>query len=492
MARADIRSILYSRDKSPLEFKFDSLIAPPLLSYITIEDIQRLYNIASSVKYSSKIELKYKEIDKIMKARGFVKFHSGTNRIVYRPLESNLFIVKIAVDRVGLRDNPMEYKNQFLLKPFVTKVFEVSPCGTIGSFERVQPFTSRQEFASVAEDIFMLINDFIIGKYVLEDIGTKYFMNWGIRPGFGAVLLDFPYVYELDGKKLYCNTKIPELGYRPCGGVIDYDDGFNNLVCTKCGKRYLATELKKEDSSIKIISEGDDLNMKVQLFRGDQVVKVNETGTDSIIKPNVEDKTKQPKVYRNETIVTYGQGPLGSTVILTTRTGKKNKDQMRNFMNDYGYKNRTKVPMPKEIEEELKIEEEQEKMEKEVVFTPDFEVENKEKEEKVTIKMVERDTVTNNGNIYPQEVLETIETKQEEITEEQEVKEEESEVVSAIDTNNIHINKQGSDMLKIYGLSEEDFEEPQDDYEEKYGDLASQYEDEPNYQKINKSPKQFY
>ena len=35
----------------------------------------------------------------------------------------------------------------------------------------------------------------------MADIGTNFFMNWGIRPGFGPVLLDYPYVYELDGNK---------------------------------------------------------------------------------------------------------------------------------------------------------------------------------------------------------------------------------------------------------------------------------------------------
>lgn len=181
MARSDIKSIIYSKDKSPLDFQFESLVAPPLLSMMTMEDIARLNTIAKSIKYSSKIELKLNEIDKIMKPRGFIKFHAGTNRIVYRPLEVPSMVVKIAIDRVGLRDNPDEYENQFLLKPFVTKVFEVSPCGTIGSFERVQPLTSRAEFMSMAEDIFELINNKIIGEYILEDIGTDYFMNWGVR-----------------------------------------------------------------------------------------------------------------------------------------------------------------------------------------------------------------------------------------------------------------------------------------------------------------------
>ena len=159
------------------------LTAPPLLSLVTPQDIFELNRIARSVKLSGKIEEKYKLIDNIMTNRGFIKLHAGTNRVVYRFIEDQRFVVKVAVDRVGLGDNPAEFKNQFLLKPFVTKVFEVSPCGTLGLFQRVDAIMSREEFASVADDIFDLITKFFVGKYVLEDFGTQYFMNWGIFTG---------------------------------------------------------------------------------------------------------------------------------------------------------------------------------------------------------------------------------------------------------------------------------------------------------------------
>lgn len=181
MAKANVLDLLYTKSKSPLEFDFDRLIAPPLLSLVTYQDIYELNRIATSVKLSGKIEEKYRLIDNIMTRRGFVKLHAGTNRVVYKFLEDQRFVAKIAVDKVGLGDNPAEFKNQFLLKPFVTKVFDVSACGTIGLFERVNPIMSREEFVSVADDIFNLLTKFFIGKYVLDDIGCHYFLNWGVR-----------------------------------------------------------------------------------------------------------------------------------------------------------------------------------------------------------------------------------------------------------------------------------------------------------------------
>ena len=183
MAKANVLNFLYKEKKSPLDFNFDMLTAPPLLSLLTYQDIYELNRIARSVKLVGKIDEKYKMIDSIMNHRGFVKLHAGTNRVVYRCIEDQRFVIKIAVDRVGLNDNPAEFKNQFLLKPFVTKVFEVSPCGTICIAERVDPIMSREEFASVADDVFALITKVFVGKYVLEDIGSWFFLNWGLRKG---------------------------------------------------------------------------------------------------------------------------------------------------------------------------------------------------------------------------------------------------------------------------------------------------------------------
>lgn len=285
MARADIINILYSKEMSPLEFRFETLTLPSLYNYLSVSDINELHRIATSAKYTGKIDKKYQLIDNIMKPRGFKKFHCGTNRIVYSYLEDQSFLVKIALDKVGLRDNPDEYRNQFILKPFVTKMFEVSPCGTVATVERVDPITSREEFESIAGDIFELISNCIIGKYVLEDIGTKYFMNWGIRKGFGAVLLDYPYVFELDGNKLYCN-RLDKITNTLCGGVIDYDAGFNNLVCSKCGKMYSATELKRSvKNNLIIIKDTDNIPIPISLKRGDETIKVlYDNETDYIVK----------------------------------------------------------------------------------------------------------------------------------------------------------------------------------------------------------------
>ena len=295
MSKADVLDILRSRQLSNLEFHFENLNIPPMWYYLSNQDVEELRKIATSIKLASKINVKYSMIDEIMKRRGFKRFSAGTNRVVYRYLEDDRFLVKIAVDKVGMQDNPLEFKNQFLLQPYVSKMFYISECGTVGFCERVLPIKNKYEFKEIASDVFDILVYKILGLYVVEDVGTKYFMNWGIRPGFGPVLLDYPYVYKLDGNKLFCNWKDQATGIA-CDGEIDYDEGFNHLVCSKCGKVYMATDLRDNNEDNKIVIKKGGFKMKVVIKKGDTVIGKPVASDDVMVKPKKEVKSTGLKV----------------------------------------------------------------------------------------------------------------------------------------------------------------------------------------------------
>ena len=277
MSRVALIEQLYAeKRKSALEFDYDALWAPPIMSIFTREDINELYRIATSLRYNANIEKKYELIDSIMKARGFKRAHCGTNRVVYNFLDMPTFVAKVAIDRVGMKDSPAEWRNQKYFKPFCCKIFEVDPSGVIAFVERVNPITSLEEFLSVSDDIFNMMLTKIIGKYVIDDLGTEKFMNYGLRynangTAFGPVIIDFPYAYELDGRKLVCNRPLETpFGTFPCGGEIDYDEGLNHLVCTKCKKRYEAMDLQKDNSNILVMygdNEGGYYLMRTRIVR---------------------------------------------------------------------------------------------------------------------------------------------------------------------------------------------------------------------------------
>ena len=275
--------MLYDKKYDADIFNFDVLSGPNIYQIIPSQIVEHVHQYIINPKYSSDTRKKIEYIDRILKPYGLVRFAAGTNRAVYKYMEDQSFCVKVALDKTGLTNNPDEFKNQQFLKPFVNKIFSVSLCGTFATCERVIPIRSRQEFAAVAGDIFDVIANKFIGKYLLEDIGTIWFKNWGVRGGFGPVLLDYPYLYEVNINRLFCNEMTP-LGL-PCGGQIDYDTGFNILYCTRCGKRHKAKQIGKAiQEKLIAYKGGNGMSFSIIVKKGDKVI-VDKTRADNHISP---------------------------------------------------------------------------------------------------------------------------------------------------------------------------------------------------------------
>lgn len=107
------------------------------------------------------------------------------------------------------------------------------------------------------------------------------------------MLLDYPYIYPLAEEKLFCTHINPHTNIR-CTGMIDYDDGFNHLLCRKCGTRYLAVDLedKKATNDI-IIRRGGRTPMKVIVTKGD--IKYEPIMSSSVM------ERRSPKSTNNNT-----------------------------------------------------------------------------------------------------------------------------------------------------------------------------------------------
>ena len=55
-----------------------------------------------------------------------------------------------------------------------------------------------------ASEIFDLTLSILNKGYIMEDIGGNFYKNWGVRIGFGPVILDYPYIYEVNWSNLKC------------------------------------------------------------------------------------------------------------------------------------------------------------------------------------------------------------------------------------------------------------------------------------------------
>lgn len=301
------KEILYQKPIPNFIQEWYNMQAPYRLNQLlSPQDIAYLNSIATSVKLSGSPSKKKELITRLMEQRGFKRLDCGTNRIVYKFMEDQSFLVKVAFDRVAISDNLREYRNQEYLRPFCAKCFEVSPCGTVGMFERVMPVKNREQFASIAYRVFDIIVNCFIGKFILADFGTEYFKNWGVRVGAFPVIVDYPYLYELDPAKITCNNKDDHSPSGFCEGEIDYEDGFNYLYCKKCGKRYLASELAKEGSDRSGFSckMEDSIMLEITIKKSNgTVVKLGEEKKTNTYKKLTRKEYKMKKSAKNFDVV---------------------------------------------------------------------------------------------------------------------------------------------------------------------------------------------
>lgn len=292
MAKIDFLTAKMKEHKVLSEDFFDNMIGPPVGYFFSQQELDYIKYIITHNRNDIKLTM----LNAIMKSKGFSRLSAGTNRIVYRFLDDPSFVLKVAIDRVGLQDNLLEYKNQQYLKPYVCKIFDTTKDGLMATIERVYPITSKEEFTAVQEEVFYLLTTKIIGRTVADDVGKAYFRNYGLRANFGVVLLDYPYVYPIAEEKLFCSHVDPKTGIR-CTGLIDYDDGFNALYCRKCGTRYLASDLEDKNASNDIITSiGGKYPMKIRVTMKDGTV-VEPIRSSTVIKPQTfKSKNKELKI----------------------------------------------------------------------------------------------------------------------------------------------------------------------------------------------------
>ena len=95
-------------------------------------------------------------------------FPHYNNRQVYIFLDDRTFVAKTPIDSNGMKDNMTEYDVQMNIRPCCTKTFQISEFGEIAFCEKVDPIQSKEEFLSVADDIFYMLVYKILGKYNLN------------------------------------------------------------------------------------------------------------------------------------------------------------------------------------------------------------------------------------------------------------------------------------------------------------------------------------
>lgn len=414
------RSLAYT---VPLERAFDDLQGPMVEDLFDAETIKSIKLVVTNPKIKF-FKDKFRILAGILNPLGYILAHAGTNRVVFQPQFDDSFVVKIGLDIAGRTNNPNEIVNQKYLKPFVCKCFDTTDDGVIGTFERVVPIENLYQLWSVREDIFDIMRA-ITKRFIIDDFGTEAFKNWGVRKGFGPVLLDYADMYILDKDTAYCRKPIDWHSTAVCGGELGYTPGYNKIMCKKCGGIGKAKQYKgKEKLSVYVPSRGIDMGIKCTIKVGGKTVFSTEEGFTNQI-----NESKEEFVAPHEVVLNDYRQAIDDMKTETEKTRAHNDEYLKALLKE------------REEREALKAEEEKKKNDAKVriIVTANgvkvIRPEDKKEEPVIEkpIKLITHDgkpvnvVDTTNGKIY--DFTEPVETKQEENTkvESKEIKNKETE-----------------------------------------------------------------
>lgn len=401
------RSLAYT---VPLERAFDDLQGPMVEDLFDADTIKSIKLVVTNPKIKF-FKDKFRILAGILNPLGYILAHAGTNRVVFQPQFDDSFVVKIGLDIAGRTNNPNEIVNQKYLKPFVCKCFDTTDDGVIGTFERVVPIENLYQLWSVREDIFDIMRA-ITKRFIIDDFGTEAFKNWGVRKGFGPVLLDYADMYILDKDTAYCRKPIDWHSTAVCGGELGYTPGYNKIMCKKCGGIGKAKQYKgKEKLSVYVPSRGIDMGIKCVIKIGGRTVFSTEEGFTNQI-----NESKEEFVAPHEVVLNDYRQAIDDMKTETEKTREHNDEYLKALLKE------------REEREALKAEEEKKKNDAKVriIVTANgvkvIRPEDKKEEPVIEkpIKLITHDgkpvnvVDTTNGKIY--DFTEPVETKQEENT----------------------------------------------------------------------------
>lgn len=401
------RSLAYT---VPLERAFDDLQGPMVEDLFDAETIKSIKLVVTNPKIKF-FKDKFRILAGILNPLGYILAHAGTNRVVFQPQFDDSFVVKIGLDIAGRTNNPNEIVNQKYLKPFVCKCFDTTDDGVIGTFERVVPIENLYQLWSVREDIFDIMRA-ITKRFIIDDFGTEAFKNWGVRKGFGPVLLDYADMYILDKDTAYCRKPIDWHSTAVCGGELGYTPGYNKIMCKKCGGIGKAKQYKgKEKLSVYVPSRGIDMGIKCVIKIGGRTVFSTEEGFTNQI-----NESKEEFVAPHEVVLNDYRQAIDDMKTETEKVREHNDEYLKALLKQ------------EEERKALKAEEEKKKNDAKVriIVTANgvkvIRPEDKKEEPVIEqpIKLITHDgkpvnvVDTTNGKIY--DFTEPVETKQEENT----------------------------------------------------------------------------
>ena len=247
------------------EVKIESLIK----KNFTEEFMRKIYDIYMDDCMS--IVEKTKRFDKIFTEefgdrKDYRRIGEGTNRFVCL-LDNH--IIKVAYNYLAFIDNMNELAQAKNKPKYLAQAYETNGIILVSEYVTVMDKEEFLENQTAIRNILTILQANIKSKdkkrnvhYILGDMGmsNKNYGNWGKRMNGEIVVLDYGYLYEMNGVDWDEVAKCPV-----CGTYLEYTDDYSELKCAKegCPTKVKYTTIRNNFGYARIIE-----NIKSNLDKG--------------------------------------------------------------------------------------------------------------------------------------------------------------------------------------------------------------------------------
>lgn len=244
-------------------------------NYLELFSSDVLEDLSTIMQWSSDNQLKSRKMIEYLSDFGFEDLGLGTNILtVTNPLYPGV-VFKLALDYYGVADN---INDEWLSEtiPHYAKFITRDLTGIVSVQQRYTVIKSLARLNTFREEILTLLNK-LSKKYLVIDLGLNRFLNYGVDRDGEFIIVDGSDLYPVSNAKtlMVCSRGVGYKGnshkVKRCGGHLEYDDDFHELVCQKCGARCNPSELRPTkgdgDMAAMFITDGLSNNERFELER---------------------------------------------------------------------------------------------------------------------------------------------------------------------------------------------------------------------------------
>lgn len=242
-------------------------------NYLELFSSDVLEDLTTIMEWSSDNQLKSRKMIEYLSDFGFEDLGLGTNILtVTNPLYPGV-VFKLALDYYGVADN---INDEWLSEtiPHYAKFITRDLTGIVSVQQRYTVIKSLARLNTFREEILTLLNK-LSKKYLVIDLGLNRFLNYGVDRDGEFIIVDGSDLYPVSNAKtlMVCSRGVGYKGnshkVKRCGGHLEYDEDFHELVCQKCGARCNPSELRPTkgdgDMAAMFITDGLSNNERFEL-----------------------------------------------------------------------------------------------------------------------------------------------------------------------------------------------------------------------------------